>query len=218
MKDQDLGGILASGQLDGMKGSGMTLKGLRNLLLDGVELHVAVDGTTGAGRDATNETPLAVGTGVVVDDLSVGTDGRVTIKHLDGGGIALNGPVVDGSGGDEAEVGGGRPLPKDDRLRHVVRLELGLGIEVEDLEGRAGAEGEDVGDGVHDGSLGLDGTAGDGGVVLQVDHRDLAGFDGNDPLVGRHGRETMLDGGLGNSELLELWSWCGGGVREKGKG
>ena len=207
VEDEDLGGVLPSDELDGMEGTGVALEGLADLLLDGVQLHVAVDGPAGPGRDAPDEAPLLVGTDVVVDDLGVGSDGRVAVKDLGGGRIALDGPVVDRPGGDEGEVGGRRPLPEHDGLRHGVALELGLGVEVEDLEGCAGPEGQNVGLGVHDGGLGLDRAAGDGRVVLEVDQGDLAGLHGHDPLVGRHGREAMLDGALGNSELLELFEW-----------
>ena len=207
VEDEDLGGVLPSEELDGMEGTGVALEGLADLLLDGVQLHVAVDGPAGPGRDAPDEAPLLVGTDVVVDDLGVGSDGRVAVKDLGGGRIALDGPVVDRPGGDEGEVGGRRPLPEHNGLRHGVALELGLGVEVEDLEGRAGPEGQNVGLGVHDGGLGLDRAAGDGRVVLEVDQGDLAGLHGHDPLVGRHGREAMLDGPLGNSELLELFEW-----------
>mmetsp|Transcript_27593 Transcript_27593/g.79608 ORF Transcript_27593/g.79608 Transcript_27593/m.79608 type:complete len:1497 (-) Transcript_27593:110-4600(-) len=204
VEDEDLGRILPPDEPDGVEGPGVALEGLADLLLDGVQLHVAVDGAAGPGRDAPDEAPLLVGTDVVVDDLGVGADGRMPIKGLDGGRIALGGPVVDRPGRDEGEVGSRRPLPEHDGLRHGVALELGLGVEVEDLEGRPGPEGEDVGLRIHNGRLGLDRAAGDGRVVLEVDQRDLAGLDGHDPLVGRHGREAMLDGALGNSELLEI--------------
>ena len=112
--------------------------------------------------------------------------------------------MVDGCAGDECEVFGAGPLPKDNGAVHVVALELLLGVEVEHLDHLAGAEGEDVACGVHDGGFGFDGATGNGGLVLEVDEGDLGGFDGDDPLVGLHRGEAMFDGRFGDAQLLEL--------------
>ena len=101
-----------------MKGSRMALEGLAHLLLGGVKLHVPVDGTPGSGRDAPDKAPLTIRGQIVVDDLIVRTDGRVTIEHLDWGGITAQGPVGDRSRGYEGEIATRCPLPEDDGLRH----------------------------------------------------------------------------------------------------
>lgn len=83
-------------------------------------------------------------------------------------------------------------------------LELLFGVQVEHLDRLAGAEGEDVGRGVHDGGFGFDGAAGDGGLVLKVDEGDLGRFDGDNPFVGFHRGEAMFDGCFRDAQLLEL--------------
>lgn len=131
----------------------------------------------------------------------------MTFEYFGGGIGPLGGPVVHGCGGDQCQVGGRGPLPKDDRRVDIVALELGLGIQIEHLDHLSTAEGEDVGGGVHDGCLGLDGAAGDLCLVLEVDEGDLGGFDGDDPFVGFHGGEAMFDGGFWDSQLLQLEYW-----------
>ena len=43
------------------------------------------------------------------------------------------------------------PLPKDDIIRHGVSLHLGLHLDIEDLQGLLGLEGDHLAGGVHDG-------------------------------------------------------------------
>ena len=106
----------------------MTLERLREFLVRVEELHIAIDSTAGASRNATEQTPLVIRRNLVVDDLSVWTQSLVSIKDLGGSGVTGEWPMIDGCGGDESEVVRTRPLPKDERFGHVVGLEFGLGV------------------------------------------------------------------------------------------
>ena len=83
-------------------------------------------------------------------------------------------------------------------------LEFLLGIKIKHLNHLAGAEGQNVGGGIHNSSLGFDGTAGHGGLILEINEGDLGGFDGDDPFVGFHGGEPMFDACFWDAQLLKL--------------
>lgn len=97
-------------------------------------------------------------------------------KDLDGRGLAgvVDVPVVDGRVGDEAEGVLANPLPVLDILVHRGRLELRLGLEVEDLQHLGlGLQGDNMTGPVHDGAVGLYGAPDDIVVVLEVDDDDF---------------------------------------------
>jgi len=148
---------------------------LADSLLDRVELH-GTDDAAGSLRDAAEEAPLPVGAERVVDDLVARAEGGVAVEQFHRRDVALEGPVVDGGGGDEGDDGSGSPTPVDDGLGHGVGLHFYLEVEVEDLEGVAGTEGDDFGDGVHDGGLGGDVLAvGGSRGVLEINDCDGLG-------------------------------------------
>lgn len=100
----------------------------------------------------------------------------VALKHLDGrllGGV-VNIPVVNASCGDEAQSGLANPRPELDVIIHGAGLELLLLLEVKNLKcPRLSLEGNDLAVPVHDGTVGLDGPAGDVVAILELDDDDL---------------------------------------------
>ncbi len=114
-------------------------------------MHVSIDDTgSTSGGDPTEQTPFGIGGDGVINNLGVGSNGGVTFEYLGGCGVgSLGTPVVHGGCGNEGQIGGGGPLPKDDWRVDIVTLEFGFGIQVEHLDHFTGAEGEDVHGGVH---------------------------------------------------------------------
>jgi hypothetical protein len=136
--------------------------------------------------------------------LSIRSNSRVTIKQLYGSPDPISQPVRNRGRSDQGKVVCPCPLPKDDGTVHIMTFDLGLRVEVEHLNHLATSESEDVGGGVHHGSLSLDGTTGDLSLILEVDKGDLGWFNRDDPLVRFHGGEAMFDARFRDSKLLEL--------------
>mmetsp|Transcript_18521 Transcript_18521/g.52005 ORF Transcript_18521/g.52005 Transcript_18521/m.52005 type:complete len:243 (-) Transcript_18521:3-731(-) len=116
----------------------MSLQGLALHLLKGVQLHEALGQLgplRGAGGDANEHAPLQVSRGAVADDLCACQVGRA-LKHLDRRCIwrALDAPVVHSACRHQAQHVRVDPLPVLDGLRHLVRLQLGLGVQVKYLQ------------------------------------------------------------------------------------
>ncbi len=82
-------------------------------------------------------------------------------------------PVVDCGAGDHGEGGIRGPFPEYHSFGHFVRLELLLGVEVEDLDAGTGTECNDVLGRGHDGRFCRDGSAGDLAAVFEVHHCHL---------------------------------------------
>lgn len=82
-------------------------------------------------------------------------------------------PVVDGVLGDQTKGRLADPLPEGNIFTHCCRLQLRFLLEVEDLEGATGLQGNDMTRPVHDGGVRLDRPPGDIVVVLQVDDNDI---------------------------------------------
>ena len=197
-KGEEFGVVGGAFESDGAKGGGVALDRLTDPTLPRIQLHGPGHSAL-LGRDADDDHPFLVIAGAIIDDLTTlhldveryvrtgQTDGgpsasptylkiRAPIKDLDGGGLTgiEDVPVIDGVLGHEAQGGLVEPLPKDDVFAHGMRLELLLLVEVEDLEGPlSGLKGDDVLVPVHDGTIGLDRSARDIVVVLQVDNDDL---------------------------------------------
>ena len=76
-------------------------------------------------------------------------------------------PVIDSRISDQTKGGVAYPLPEKDILIHGSRLQLGLLLEVEDLQRpRLGSKSNDLLSPVHDGTVGLDWSAGNIIAVL----------------------------------------------------
>lgn len=100
----------------------------------------------------------------------------ITLKHLDGGILSgiVDIPVVDATCRDKTNGRFADPLPELDILVHGAGLELLLLLKVEDLQGPGlGLESNDLLVPVHDGTVGLDGAAGDIVAVLELDDDNL---------------------------------------------
>lgn len=100
--------------------------------------------------------------GIALEDLH---GGLVRLEHV---------PVVHTSLGDEANRALADPLPVNNVLVCGCRIQLGLLLEVEDLECPGlGPQGNDGTRPVHDGTVGLDAPAHDIAEVLEVDDDDF---------------------------------------------
>ena len=83
-------------------------------------------------------------------------------------------PVEHGRIGDEAQRVNADPLPEQHVFAHGVRLDLGLGAQVEDLQRPLRRlERDNLPVPVHDGAVGLDGPAHDVAMVFEVDDDDF---------------------------------------------
>ena len=87
--------------------------------------------------------------------------------------VTLHGPVVDGGLRHQGDHVLGDPLPEDHVVRHGVSLHLGLHLNVEDLQGFLGLQGDDLAGGVHDGAVSADGSSDGVGGVGHVDNDHL---------------------------------------------
>lgn len=97
-------------------------------------------------------------------------------KDLDGRSLAgvVDVPMIDGRVGDEPKSVLTNPLPVLDILVHRRRLELRLGLEVEDLQRpRLGLQGDDLARPMHDGTVGFYGAPLHIVAVLEVDDDDF---------------------------------------------
>mmetsp|Transcript_36899 Transcript_36899/g.63698 ORF Transcript_36899/g.63698 Transcript_36899/m.63698 type:complete len:837 (-) Transcript_36899:351-2861(-) len=134
LENQHLCGLIAARHVDHGEHTGVALEHLGDRLLDGVQLHVAVDHTrSGARRDAAQQAPLAIAGHLVVDDLSALGQGGVAVEDLHRRGVTFDGPVEHGSGGHQRNAVGGNPSPVSHGGRHIMALHLGSQLKVENL-------------------------------------------------------------------------------------
>lgn len=168
---------------------------LRDLALDGVQLHGAHDAVL-LGRDADQEQPRLLRIRAVVNNLAI-IKRRMALEHLDGLRVALHRPVEDARLGDQRERVERDPLPEHNVLGHCVRLHLRLHLDVEDLQGFLRLQGDDFAGRVHDGRVGADGPPDRVRRVTHVDDDDLRGLADlladADELVGLHRQVTEGD-------------------------
>ena len=124
-------------QLHLSKSGGVTLDRLADTTIPAIQLHGAFDfergGVGGISRNANEHEPLLVSTAAVVDYLGA-DEGRMPVKHLLWRRRRVGrGPVIDGSFRHYSNAGVRYPLPEGDVLSISVRLDLGLGLDVEYL-------------------------------------------------------------------------------------
>lgn len=135
-KSKKLCRVLMSVLLDFRKRRGMTFYRLADSTFLAIQLHRTFDlerrGICCVSRDANEDEPFFIGSDTVVDYLGAGESG-VTVKDFLGSGLVGNGPVVHSGVGDHANSGFRDPLPKNDVLVVCVRLDLLLGVDVENL-------------------------------------------------------------------------------------
>ena len=100
------------------------------------------------------------------------------------------------------------PLPEDDIVRHSVGLHLGLHLNVEDLQGLLGLEGNDFAGWVHDGAVGTDGSPDGVGGVGHVDDDHLGRLPDllphTDELVALHREGVEPDVGRVDPDIGQL--------------
>mmetsp|Transcript_8388 Transcript_8388/g.21650 ORF Transcript_8388/g.21650 Transcript_8388/m.21650 type:complete len:221 (+) Transcript_8388:4626-5288(+) len=199
----------------------MRLESLGAGLLDGVQLHEALHQLRPlrrTGRNADQHSPLAGGINTIVDDLGAVQIGRA-VKHLGRRAVARHVPVVHRRSCHQAELGGGDPLPEHHLLRHRLRLELLLLLEIKDLERVIGGarglclEGNDLLIGVHDSRISRDLAARRLQRRCHVDNDQAVlrrRFTYADVLFGLHGNigegdELLVDAHVGqHQQLLHL--------------
>jgi hypothetical protein len=153
----------------------MALDRLTDTPVLGIKLHIPHDPST-LLRNPNQGHPLVLAVDLVTDDLRA-LQGGMSLKHLlRDTRIRVDGPVVHGCIGHESNRLFIDPFPKGDVLVHDVGFEFGFQFEVEDLELSLGFEGNDFVCGVHDCTVGGDGSAHDGALVVEVDDDDVVGF------------------------------------------
>merc|ERR1740128_409851 len=109
--------LLVSFHSEIYEGCSMSLYGLGNLPLNTVKLHGADDPVL-LGADPDEEQPVGSSIGAVVNYLAPG-ETAVSLKHFDGLGVSLHGPVVHhclSHHGDHLLID---PLPEDDVILHA---------------------------------------------------------------------------------------------------
>ena len=173
----------------------MALDDLGHLTFDGKKLHAATDSLMGSLGNASQTAPRDFVISLVVDDCTSGKS-RVAIEDLGGRGVTFYSPVKNSSGGDNGNDTGADPLPKNDRFVHVMSLDLGFGYKVENLHLSAVLQGDDLGNGIHDGGFGADGAL--DGLVRHgsVENGKLVGLTNANEHVAFH---------CGAIEFDELW-------------
>jgi len=133
----------------------------------------------------------------------------VPVEDLDRLRVTLHAPVVHREVGDDADRVHGYPAPEDAFLGHGVGFHFALHLNVEDLKGLGGLEGDYFGGGVHDCGVGGDGPF-DGRLwVVQVDDCNLgvvglAGLSDADEFVRLHGESFEGNRVGADAHVLEL--------------
>mmetsp|Transcript_3295 Transcript_3295/g.10326 ORF Transcript_3295/g.10326 Transcript_3295/m.10326 type:complete len:1450 (+) Transcript_3295:864-5213(+) len=141
---------LAGTHLGTREATRAALQRLRHALLHRVQLHAPLQ-TRRAAKDASQQQPLAVRGGLVVDDLLALRHRRVTIEHLLRRRVAVHRPVEHRLVRHQRDHLGRDPRPVLDvlALRHRVRLQLALHLDVEDLQVATGSNRDHARHGVH---------------------------------------------------------------------
>jgi predicted RNA-binding protein with TRAM domain len=157
------------------KRSSMALNRLTDTSVLGIELHIPHNPST-LLRNPNQSHPLVLAVDLVTNNLRA-LQGCMSLKHLlRDTRIRVDGPVIHSRISHESNCLFIDPFPKGDIFVHDVGFEFGFQFEVEDLELSLGFEGDDFGGGVHDCTVGCDGSAHDGALVVEVDDDDVVGF------------------------------------------
>lgn len=135
----------------------MSFNRLTDRAVLGEKLHVSNDSPTHL-RDAYQNHPFVIAVDFIAYDLGP-RQRSVTVKDLlRGRCICINRPVEYGVFGDETNGLLINPLPKRDVFVHDVRLELRFQLEIENLELSLCLESDDFLTGMHDRTVGADGS------------------------------------------------------------
>ena len=132
----------------------------------------------------------------------------MSVEYLGWGAVPLHAPVEHRGLRHQGDHVLRDPLPEDDVVRHGVSLHLGLHLNVEDLQGFLGLQGDDLAGGVHDGAVRTDGPPDGVGGVGHVDDDHLIVvrhlLPDTDELVTLHGEGVEPDVGCLDPHICEL--------------